>query len=285
MQRRTFLSRTLNRVTAGGVVAGILNPFETGRSIKSFYIGDDTDTTRLVSTELKNGWRRRTGDEYRLEYEWGEDLESSRKRVGVTIGRSEYERAARQSLGYVGAFDAARTSPIAKRVATALSDDVHSSDGNPLTPQRRLAMVISFVRSFEYATDPDSKGSPEYHRSVAETLVEGRGDCKDLTYLLAGILSAPPFGYRTAMVFVPEHMLVGVRIEDLPNGADCDRLADTGYVPIETTSDDPIGELSRDPLIGIHDRGFEYFDHRAVSETAATSVQTPSGTDVISGIA
>jgi len=83
------------------------------------------------------------------------------------------------------------------------------------------------------------------------------------------------------MVFVPEHMLLGVHRADLPPTLADRTLADTDYVPIESTADDPVGTLSREPLLGIYDNGFEYFDRDAAGKTAVTSLRSPSEIEVV----
>jgi hypothetical protein len=280
MQRRTFLRKTLSGASAVGALAGLINPFETGRSIGSYYTGEPPEAT-VPSGEIRNGYRRRTDSSYRLEYEW-QGRNGRRWHLDCRVDHAAYEREGRRSRSYVSAFEAARSSPIAARIAKSLAEAT-PTDGteSSVSPAERLEAIGAFVQSFEYAIDPETKGTPEYHRAVVETLVDGRGDCKDLTYLLAGILSQPPFEYRTAMVFVPEDMLLGVRQADLPAGMAFDTLRGTGYVPIETTPGEPIGTLSRGPLLGIYDRGFEYFDERAAGETAVTFLRNPSEIDIV----
>ncbi len=280
MQRRTFLRKTLTRASAVGAIAGMVNPFETGRSIGSYYTGDSPETV-VSSGEIRNGYRQRTDSGYRLEYEWrGRD--GRQWQLDCRIDHTEYKREQRRSRSYVSAFEAARSSSIAARIANALAEATpRDGTGSSVSPAERLEGIVAFVQNFEYAVDPETKGTPEYHRAIVETLVDGCGDCKDLTYLLAGILSQPSFEYRTAMVFVPEHMLLGVRRADLPDRVAFGTLGETDYVPIETTTREPIGTLSRGPLLGIYDRGFEYFDERAAGGTAVDFLRNPSEIDVI----
>lgn len=291
MLRRDFLTKALGRVTAAGTVAGIVNPFETGRSVGAFYTGSGA-SERPGTGELENGRRTLDGGTYRLEYNWWTP-DHRRCRLRFPVERSTYRAATDRSWGYLSAFDAARSSRTVARLAGQLTSATPVDGASPPAdgpgaesearspPRERLATAVAFVRSFEYAVDPETKGTPEYHRDPVETLVDGRGDCKDATYLLGGILSHPPFGYRTAMVFVPEHMLVGVRRADLPEDVDAEALPGTEYVPIEATSDEPIGELSREPLLAVYDRGFEYLDCRGTAATAGHLLSNPSEIDVL----
>lgn len=278
VRRRTLLYKAVKTVTAAGSIASLINPFEPAASVSSFYSGHG-QSAAPGDGDLENGQRSVSGGSYRLRYGWYGDRYRT---LDVRVDRSTYTSAARKSRGYVSAFDAARSNPTAGRIASALSGFVRADADVPRSVERRrLATAVAFLRSFEYAVDPDTKGSAEYHRDPVETLVDGRGDCKDLTYLLAAILSQPPFGYRTAMVFVPEHMLLGVHRADLPPRLAGDTLADTEYVPIESTVDDPIGTLSREPLLGIYNNGFEYVDRQAVLETGWRFLRNPAESEAL----
>lgn len=276
MKRRTLLSTLAKGTTTAGVIGGLINPFHAGWSTVSFYIGDER-TKAPQTGALENGHRRLDDETYALEFGWWVP-EGSRRAFEFTIDRSVYVTESRRSRSYVSAFNAAKSSQTAERLASELADQAMKTDSSP---DAQLKTAVSFVRSFEYADDRESKRFPEYHRSPVETLVDGRGDCKDTTYLLAGILSSSPFEYRTAMMFVPEHMLLGVRSSDLPDRLDVDPLPETGYVPIETTSTDTIGELSRQPLLGVYDGGFKYFDRCAAADTTGEFLGDPSRIDVI----
>ncbi len=278
VRRRTLVYKALKTVTAVGSIATLINPFEPAAAVRSFYAGHGQPGAP-GDEDLENGHRSLSSGVYRLRYEWYDDRYRT---LDVRIDRSTYASAARKSRGYVSAFDAARSNPTAGRIASALSGFVRPDPGGSHSAeQRRLATAVAFVRSFEYAVDPDTKGSVEYHRDPVETLVDGRGDCKDLTYLLAAILSQPPFEYRTAMVFIPEHMLLGVHRADLPPSVADDTLADTDYVPIESTVDDPIGTLTGEPLLGIYNSGFEYIDGRAALETGWRFLRDPSESEAL----
>lgn len=68
--------------------------------------------------------------------------------------------------------------------------------------------VISFVQSLRYVTDLASKGEDDYIRFPVETLVDGVGDCEDMSILAAAILHE--MGYRVLLVQLPEHLALAV---------------------------------------------------------------------------
>lgn len=282
MQRRTIL-KTLNRLTVGAVAAVVFNPFETARSVISVYSNALAETPAEPSDAVT---RRATDGAYRMEYKWT-DGAATRWRLRVSVERSAYEAATERSRGYLGAFDDARTNRHAGRLAERLETATSTHRvGNTEPPGvERLERAVGFVRSLEYVVDPESKGIPEYHRTIEETLVDGCGDCKDLTYLLVGVLSQPPFGYRTAMVFLPEHMLVGVHASDLPAGYDdAPTLPGCEYVAIESTSDEPVGEFRDEPVLAVYADGLEQFDRSAVAETAGEFLRDPSEAEFVSNL-
>ena len=282
MQRRTIL-KTLNRLTLGTVAAIVFNPFETARSVVSFY------SNALAETPLESPdavARRTTDGTYRMRYGWT-DRTAACWRLRVSVEQSAYDAASERSRGYLGAFDGARTNRHARRLAERLETAASTCRARDREPPgvERLERAVGFARSLEYAVDPASKGIPEYHRTVEETLVDGRGDCKDLTYLLAGVLSHPPFEYRTAMVFLPEHMLLGVHAVDLPAPyAGASTLPDCEYVAIESTSGEPIGEFRDDPVLAVYADGVEYFDCSAIAKTTGELLRDPSKSEFIANL-
>lgn len=76
------------------------------------------------------------------------------------------------------------------------------------TDRDNLSNVISFVQSLRYATDMDSKWEDEYVRFPVETLVDGVGDCEDMSVLAAAILHE--MGYDVMLVALPDHLALAV---------------------------------------------------------------------------
>lgn len=286
MRRRSLLTKTLNRIAAAAAAVAVFNPFELAQSVGSFYSNRAVQPPDSPVGEPSALVARRTVDDrYVMTYEWSGRL-SRYWRLRFAVERQAYQAATRRSLGYVGAFDAARRNRHARRFAAELEDAERTRpDGSTrgLDPEtERFDRAVGLVRSLAYLADPDSRNVPEYHRMIEETLVDGCGDCKDATYLLAGVLSQAPFGYQTAMVFVPEHMLLGVHRSDLPAAyTDAPTLPGCEYTAVESIYSDPVGTLSEEPVLAVYDGEFEYLDRSAIVETTGAFVRDPSEFSVV----
>ena len=222
--------------------------------------------------------RERTDRRYVLTYEWTDRLNRA-WRTDFSVRRATYEEAVREPHTYLGAFEAAKTNPHAERLTEriAASNPFDGRRGAAFPESTRLERAVGFVRSLAYATDSESKGVPDYVRTAEETLVDGGGDCEDFSYLLVGMLSQPPFGYRTATVFLPGHMLVGVHNDDLPAAyADARTLPGDTYVAIESVRTHPVGAFEDKPVLAIYGDGLEYVDPQAIAETTGDVLRDPS---------
>ncbi|MDZ5811659.1 hypothetical protein U4E84_09925 [Halorubrum sp. AD140] len=286
MHRRRFIRHTVSRIATLVVAAVAIDPIETARAAGSAYAAAGTETPASLPTGVSTGVTREiTGDEYLMEYRWdGSVTPGWTLRFGV--GRRAYRSAARRTLGYDTAFDAARRNPFARELAAELDTATPTAPPSETMSLdvRRFDRAVEFVRSLPYRSDYESQSLPDYHRTVEETLVDGCGDCKDHTYLLAGLLSYPPFEYRTAMVFVPDHMLLGVAKSDLPEAyADAPTLANTNYVAVESVTGEPIGEYDDGPVLAVYDDGFAYLDRSAVADTAVDFLRDPAEFEVVAG--
>lgn len=82
---------------------------------------------------------------------------------------------------------------------------------------QKINYIASFVQTIEYKSDSDNNSEYEYPRFPVETLFDGRGDCEDKAILTASLLYS--LGYDVALLRLPNHMAVGVRLgeEDIPN--------------------------------------------------------------------
>lgn len=221
-----------------------------------------------------------------MQYEW-QDPTGRCWEIEFTLDREEYKTAADRSWGYLTAFSAARSNHHAKRVGELLdaATPARHPISKPVTAAERVERALTFVTGLEYAVDPKSKSTVEYHRTPEETLVDGRGDCKDLTYLMAGILSQPPFNYRTAMVILPEHMLLGVHSDDLPSEyEDMPTLPGDEYVAIETTTNREIGSYRDEPVLAIYNAGFVYTNPAAIATETERFIRNPTDFEVIANI-
>lgn len=84
------------------------------------------------------------------------------------------------------------------------------------TDVQKINYIASFVQTIEYKSDSDNDTQYEYPRFPVETLFDGRGDCEDKAILTASMLYS--LGYDIALLRLPNHMAVGVRLseEDIP---------------------------------------------------------------------
>lgn len=72
----------------------------------------------------------------------------------------------------------------------------------------KVNLAMTFVQSFPYAFDDDSKGEEEYVRYPIETLVDGCGDCEDKVALLGAILYEMDIDF--VLLSLPEHLALAV---------------------------------------------------------------------------
>ncbi|WP_331236376.1 hypothetical protein [Natronorarus salvus] len=220
---------------------------------------------------------------YELTHVWRDD-EGRRRRLDYTVGKSAYERSRRRPRGYIRSFADASANRYAGRLGELIATETRRMD-EPIEPGERaeldeseaFALAVRYVQSIQYALDSEVKGTHDYHRTVEETLVDCLADCKDATYLLSGILSQGPFGYRTALVFLANHVFLGVRAEDLPDGyGDAGRLPvlDGAYVPIETTARWPVGSYPERPIVALFDgEDWAYVNRDAIGPTLETQIE------------
>ena len=173
--------------------------------------------------------RERDGNDLVLQYEW-RDSELERWSLAYRLRRSLYEAALNRERGYVRTFEGSLSSPLARDLASAIaSDATRESDGavaGDLSRGEWFELLVRFVQDVRYARDFESMDVYEYNRTVEETLVDGVGDCKDKSYLLAGLLSVPPLECDVALCVQPAHVLIAVAASDVP-----DRIRDVE--PIE----------------------------------------------------
>jgi len=90
---------------------------------------------------------------------------------------------------------------------------------NTKTDKQKVEYIASFVQGLEYKKDSEVDDSYEYPNYPVETLFNGKGggDCEDKAILTANLLDN--LGYETALLRLPEHMAVGVKLgEDTIRG-------------------------------------------------------------------
>jgi len=113
---------------------------------------------------------------------------------------------------------------------------------------QRAEAVFDFVRDrVDYISDIDEFGDEEFAQNadeLATTIVDdgsGRGDCEDMTVLLAVMYKAA--GFRSAIILLPEHTAVLVYLPDYSQATAFFNLAgESGWVWAEATGrNNPLG--------------------------------------------
>lgn len=198
------------------------------------------------------------------------------------IGESAYTKSIERNHSFIKTYEESLDNPHAKAIAQAISKDSlgkvwfgHSSLENGveikgLSEYKKFKLAVRLVQGLEY--NKEEKGYLEYPRTVEETILEGKGDCDDTTFLLSGILESPPFNYDTGIVITPAHMLPAVKKSDIAELRRPLRVQDhtwdtvningEPFVPIETTNWSKIGrftEEEKDEIVAKYYNG-EFYD-------------------------
>ncbi|WP_241991954.1 hypothetical protein [Halorubrum sp. ASP1] len=276
LKRRELLGSALDRVAFGAVVSSVVDPSDLRSVASSLFSAEPTRPAPVDEGGAAS--RERTADGYAMTYEWT-DRAGREWRLEFRLERSAYRQAVDETHGYLSGFEAAKASGHAERLTDLLADASVTDDRahRSLPESVRFEGAIGLVHSLEYVTDAESTGLPDYIRTVEETLVDGRGDCEDLTYLLAGMLSQPAFGYRTAVGVLPGHMLAAVHQDDLPGAyADAPTLPGDTYVAVECTTSRPIGDLRDEPVLAVYGDGIEYIDRSAIADAGRGFLRDPT---------
>lgn len=94
--------------------------------------------------------------------------------------------------------------------------------------------TIRFVQALSYRSDATLEyDTKDYIKYPVETLMDGNGDCEDLSFLLYSLLEAD--GYDVAIILFSDHMMVGIACE-----GNCGYQYTSGYSPIESTAKNPL---------------------------------------------
>jgi hypothetical protein len=82
------------------------------------------------------------------------------------------------------------------------------------TDVEKINYIVGFVQWLEYRKDSEDNESIEYAQYPIETMFTqgGGGDCEDKAILTSSLLNA--LGFEVALFRLPEHMAVGVRLND-----------------------------------------------------------------------
>lgn len=235
-------------------------------------------TDPLESVERERFQRHRRGNDYALTYRW-QDVRGDAWTLDYRLRRSTHEAAVAASRGYVETYEESLASPIARDLVDAIDADARRLDGGDdadpsarsLPPGERFDRLVTFVQALRYANDHRTSTAFDYHRTVEETLAAGVGDCKDRTYLLAGLLAAA-FDVDTALLFQPAHVLLGVAPDDVPDLPYAYRALEIDgdrYVPIEPSLDVRVGRYVDTEFVAVYaDGDWQHADADAMVEGA-----------------
>ncbi len=73
--------------------------------------------------------------------------------------------------------------------------------------------VFEIIRSIKYTSDSTINKDGEYWKFPVETLVEGKGDCEDTSFLASAIFGA--IGWNTIVIRFPGHIGMAIEIPDV----------------------------------------------------------------------
>ena len=130
-------------------------------------------------------------------------------------------------------------------LAWSLGEQIASQYPDPL---QRAEAVFSFVRDrVTYTSDTDTFGYDDFAQSadeLAQTIEKdgsGKGDCEDMTVLLAVMYKAA--GFRSAIMLLPEHTAVLVYLPDYNQATTFFELnGESGWIWAEATGrNNPLG--------------------------------------------
>jgi predicted transglutaminase-like cysteine proteinase len=130
-------------------------------------------------------------------------------------------------------------------IAYSLGEQIASQYPDQL---QRAKAVFSFVRDrVRYTSDIDTFGTEEFAQNADElaTTIEedatGKGDCEDMTVLLAVMYEAA--GFRSAIMLLPEHTAVLVYLPDYSQATAFFELnGESGWIWAEATGkNNPLG--------------------------------------------
>jgi hypothetical protein len=171
-----------------------------------------------------------------IDYGW--KFEGKEESAGFSVNGSVYRAATRanknatlyrdlpESEWMQGYYRSFIDDPAQEDLFRDLGDRMRAiGNGESLDDSRYLELMMVFVQSIPYRTDPDQT-LPKF---PVETIVDRKGDCDDKSLLLAGLLARE--GYNVSILyFTPEmHAAVGI-------GCNGPGFRDTGYIFVETTN-------------------------------------------------
>ncbi|WP_255171406.1 hypothetical protein [Natrononativus amylolyticus] len=218
--------------------------------------------------------REQSGSELTMTYTWP-DAGDEQRSVEHRIRRSAYDAARGHSRGHVRTYEETISHPEVATLARTIEEALRSSAMTPMNAETvvdaatHFEALVRFVQHLPYGHDQEVLERFDYNRTAEETLVDGMGDCKDKTNLLAGLLEQSRLECNTAFICQPSHIFLGVSLADVPteleNAEQTIEINGRTYLPIESTSPTPLGEYrDTDPITAVYDGEWVYYDPTAV---------------------
>jgi len=171
------------------------------------------------------------------------DFEGKTDTFHVDVQRSLYQGAASAQKSVVR-FGSSHANDWIERYYPAFIEESHQDaffsallaqlralrDQQHLDSDRYAELLVVFVQSIEYKTDPVNL-SPKF---PVETFVDKNGDCDDKTLLLAGLLSREGYDVAVLLFDAEKHVAIGIKSDGI-------EYKNTGYAYVETTAPGFIG--------------------------------------------
>jgi transglutaminase-like putative cysteine protease len=249
-------------------------PLQWARATRSEVTSGERVTDARPAVDGTQFSRHLEGNDYVLSYRW-QDSTGALWKADYRLRRSTHEAAVAVERGYTTTYEESLSNPVTRDFAATLaenaeriSDDARddtAASGGPATlgsldAGKRFDALVQFVQGMRYARDAESLDTYDYHRTNEETLVAGGGDCKDLTYLLAGLLEAS-FDCGTALLFQAGHLILGVDadgVPSLPYAVDTTKVGGREFLVLDPSLTGPIDFYPDDPFVAAYADG-EWF--------------------------
>jgi hypothetical protein len=252
----------------------------SGPFVMSFYLQSEANTFRLTETKSFDF----TGEDFRMPVQkyTANDKKTKRfkrtekpgeynlqfvlnpyKPFEISVAKSDYESVREESERWTPSIYRDQTTNKYARYIGKLAqkraekydeaENVRTKDDKPSfslvkssLKKKRFEFARRFVQTLPYKKDIKNNNRYHYPQYIEETLVRGCGDCEDFAILMASIFEQPPFNYTTALIFLPTHIGVGIKVDELPFS----HIEDDGVITIEgeefafldTTSSSRVGQ-------------------------------------------
>jgi hypothetical protein len=152
------------------------------------------------------------GDYYKKTVQWTHDGLSYQTQFGIHEDKYLYYKNQERTFCCGDWYKYA--TPNDPTIQTIAKDivDVSIATGE----QYKHSLAIDFVESMVYELDVDYNNRDEYPKYPIETIIDGKGDCEDTSFLMASVLEA--LNIDTVLLVFPGHVAVGVWCEDCTGG-------------------------------------------------------------------